>query len=226
MDMKYFTEYQQEKHDICEYGRRLYQRGLVGGNEGNLSFRIKNTVLVTPTMESKGCLVLEMILELNLHDGSLASPSDYRESSETLLHISILKANTDLRCVIHAHPVYATALAVIGDPIVATLVPETQFFFGDEIPIAKYAHPGTQTLADSVLPYVKKGCGALLENHGAVTWGKTLKEAFFAMETLESYCQMYMLTKYLANKQNHIPSESIQIINSIRTKVFKLDSEV
>ena len=115
---------------------------------------------------------------------------------------------------------------VIGDPIVATLVPETQFFFGDEIPIAKYAHPGTQTLADSVLPYVKKGCGALLENHGAVTWGKTLKEAFFAMETLESYCQMYMLTKYLANKQNHIPSESIQIINSIRTKVFKLDSEV
>jgi L-fuculose-phosphate aldolase len=205
--MSYVTD-NEAKELICEYGRRIYNRGFVDGNGGNITCKVgDNEAWVTPTMESKGFLNPDMLVKLDM-DGNLLSKSEYKSSSEVKMHLGVMKANSDIQCVIHAHPTYATALAIVGEDIKSSLLPEGMGYFGDKVPIAPFAMPGTYEVPDSVIPFCKgRGHAALLANHGALTWGRTMKEAWFTMEVLENYCHIYILTNYVVGHYKEIPQE-------------------
>lgn len=217
--MSYVTDYE-AKEKICEYGRRIYSRGLVDGNGGNITYKVgDNEVWVTPTMESKGYLNPDMLVKLDL-DGNLLSKSEYRSSSEVKMHLGVLKANNDIQCVVHTHPTYATALAVVGEDVLSDLIPEGFGYFGEYIPVAPFAMPGTYEMSESVEPFCKgRGHAALLGNHGALTWGRTMKEAYFAIEVLENYCKIYFMTKYIIGHHTEIPAEKLakmkEMMNSL-----------
>ena len=195
------------KTEICEYARRLYERGMVAGNDGNLSCRVgENEVWCTPTMESKGYLNPDMLVKVDL-DGNVLEGSN-KVSSEVKVHNAIYRENPAARCVIHAHPVTATAFACCGKPVPATLLPEGVVLFGAEIGVAPYAAPGSKELADSVRPFATVAKACLMENHGALTWGPDMKAAYFSMETLESYCKIFALLNPSFVEPHDVPSSS------------------
>src|SRR5436305_497159 len=100
-----------------------------------------------------------------------------KRSSELLLHLSLLKARPDVRSCIHTHPPHATAFAVDHEPIPKCILPEFEVFLG-EVAIAPYETPGTQAFADTVLPYAKDTDTIILANHGTITYGSDLHDAY------------------------------------------------
>ncbi len=183
------------KETICEIGRRVYNKGFAAANDGNLSIRVgENEVICSPTMICKGFMTPEDICAVDLDGKQIGGKR--KRTSEILLHLTIMKARPDVEAVVHCHPPHATAFAVAGEPIPQCVLPEVEVFMG-EIPIAPYETPGGQKFADTVLPFLKGTSCVILKNHGTVSFGKTLEEAFWKTEILDAYCRILMLSRQL-----------------------------
>src|SRR5215831_2820564 len=183
------------KEQICEIGRRVYARGFAAANDGNITYRLNDReVLCTPTMVCKGFLKPDDICTVDYEGKQLAGTR--RRTSEVLLHLAVYKNRPDVNAVVHCHPPHATAFAVAHEPIPKCVLPEVEVFLG-EVPIAKYETPGNQKFADTIAPYVKDCNTILLANHGTVSWGPTLENAYFNTEIIDAYCRILILSKLL-----------------------------
>jgi L-fuculose-phosphate aldolase len=182
---------EQQKQQICTFGRKLWERGYVASNDGNLSLRVGEDVyLVTPTGISKGDLTPEMVLQIN-GKGELLAPSAYRVSSEWPMHLECYRQRPDVNAVVHAHPVAATAFACARRPLDAPVLGEFLMALG-EVPVAPYGRTGTGEIPKAIRPLLAGHDGILLSNHGALTLGKTLAEAYYRMESLEHTARIYL----------------------------------
>ncbi len=185
------------KQDICDIGRRIYDKGFAAANDGNITVRIsENEVLCTPTMHSKGFLKPDDICLVDMTGKQLAGRK--KRSSEALLHLEIYKQRKDIKSVVHCHPPHATAFAVAREPIPQCVLPEVEVFLGD-IPITKYETPGGQAFADTIIPFVDKTNVIILANHGTVSFGEDVERAYWWTEILDAYCRILMLAKQLGN---------------------------
>ncbi len=185
------------KQDICEMGRRLYNKGFAAANDGNITVRIgENEVLCTPTMHSKGFLKTEDICTMDM-TGKQTSGIKKR-SSEALLHLEIYKKRLDIKSVVHCHPPHATAFAVAREPIPQCVLPEVEVFLGD-VPITRYETPGSKAFAETILPFVEKTNVIILANHGTVSYGIDVEQAYWWTEILDAYCRILMLARQLGN---------------------------
>ena len=183
------------KEQICEIGRRLYNRGFAAANDGTITVRLNDQeLLCTPTMVSKGFMKPDDICKVDYEGKQLAGSK--RRTSEVLLHLAVYKNRPDVMAVVHCHPPHATAFAVAHEPIPKCILPEVEVFLG-EVPIAKYATPGDQRLPNTIVPYVKDCNTILLANHGTVTFGPTLENAYFNTEIIDAYCRILILSKLL-----------------------------
>jgi L-fuculose-phosphate aldolase len=183
------------KEQMCEIGRRLYQRGFAAANDGNITVRLNDKeLLCTPTMVSKGYMKPEDICKVD-YDGKQLAGSRKR-TSEVLLHLVVYKLNPNVGAVVHCHPPHATAFAVAHEPIPKCVLPEVEVFLG-EVPISRYETPGGQKFADTIAPYVKDCNTILLANHGTVTFGPTLENAYFNTEIIDAYCRILILSRML-----------------------------
>ncbi len=186
----------QLKEQICEIGRRVYNKGFAAANDGNISIRVgDNEVLCSPTMICKGFMTPEDICAVDLDGNQIAGKR--KRTSEILLHLAIMKARPDVKAVVHCHPPHATAFAVAREPIPQCILPEIEVFLG-EIPLAPYETPGGQKFAETVLPFLKPGTNAmLLTNHGTVSFGPDLETAYWRTEIVDAYCRILILSKQL-----------------------------
>lgn len=183
------------KQDICDIGRRIYDKGFAAANDGNITVRIgENEVLCTPTMHSKGFLKPDDICTIDMTGKQIAGRK--KRSSEALLHLEIYRQRPDVKSVVHCHPPHATAFAVAREPIPQCVLPEVEVFLGD-VPITKYETPGGQAFADTVLPFVSKTNVIILANHGTVSYGETVERAYWWTEILDAYCRILMLARTL-----------------------------
>ncbi len=123
-----------------------------------------------------------------------------KRTSEILLHLAIMKARPDVKSVVHCHPPHATAFAVAREPIPQCVLPEVEVFLGD-VPITKYETPGGQEFADTILPFVHKTNVIILANHGTVSYGETVEQAYWWTEILDAYCRMLMLARDLGTRE-------------------------
>ena len=149
--------------DIVEVGRRLYARGLIGGNEGNVSVRKGDTLFVTPAGVCKGFLTPEMIVRTDLEGRPQGGG---RASSEILMHTAVYRRRADVRAVVHAHPPTATGFAAAGIPLDRPLIAEAVVTLG-AVPIIPYGQPSTTELAQSVGDAICTAHALLMANHGA-----------------------------------------------------------
>src|SRR5215510_805497 len=141
------------KEQICEIGRRLYNRGFAAANDGNITIRLNDKeILCTPTMVSKGFMKPEDLCKVDYNGKQLAGTR--KRTSEVLLHLAVYKERPDVQSVVHCHPPHATAFAVAGEPIPKCVLPEVEVFLGI-VPMAVYAMPGTQQFADTIVPFLK-----------------------------------------------------------------------
>ena len=160
---------QQLRDGIVEVGRRLYARGYVASNDGNISVRLDEArILTTPKSVSKGFMTPEMMVVTDLAGKKISGERD--PSSELLMHLEVYRNRPDVRAVVHAHPPLATGFAVAGIPLDRAVLAEVITTLGS-IPIAEYGTPSTQELPDAVRQYIKAHDGLLLANHGALTVG-------------------------------------------------------
>ena len=183
------------KELICEIGRRVYNRGFAAANDGNLSIRVgENEVICSPTMICKGFMTPEDICAVDLDGNQIGGTR--KRTSEILLHLTIMKHRPDVKAVVHCHPPHATAFAVVGEAIPQCILPEIEVFMG-EVPIAPYETPGGQAFADTVVPFLTGTNTIILKNHGTVSFGKDLEDAYWKTEILDAYCRILLLAKQL-----------------------------
>lgn len=205
----------QLKLEICDIGRRIYNKGFAAGNDGNISYRLgANEVLCTPTMVSKGFLKPDDLCIVDM-EGKQKS-GQRKRTSEILLHLAIMKKRPELKSVVHCHPPHATAFAVAREPIPQCVLPEVEVFLGD-VPITKYETPGGQAFADTILPFVEKSNVIILANHGTVSFGETVEKAYWWTEILDAYCRILMLAKDLG-RVNYFSEEKERELLDLKSK--------
>jgi len=198
------------REEMCEIGRRVYAKGFAAANDGNISYRLgEDRVLCTPTRVSKGFMKPDDLCIVDM-DGKQVS-GHRKRSSEILLHLSIMKARPDIKACVHCHPPHATAFAVAHEPIPKCTMPEFEVFLG-EVAITPYETPGTQAFADTVLPYVKDTDTILLANHGTITAGSDLMDAYFKTEIIDAYCRILILTKQIGRTQYYSDEKAAELI--------------
>lgn len=208
----YLTD-EQAQEAILAAGRKIYQRGLVAANDGNLSVRVgDNALWVTPTGVCKGDMTQEMLVKLDL-DGNLLEGSR-KPSSETKMHLRIYRENPAVRAVVHAHPPAATAFACAGLPLDKPVLQEAVVFLG-AVPVAPFALPGSAAVADSVAPFCQDYRALLLEYHGAVTWGETMEQAHYRLECLEQMAQVTLHLRTLGCDRT-MPEGLVRDLESLR----------
>jgi L-fuculose-phosphate aldolase len=203
---------------MLDVGRRLWTKGYVAANGGNISVRIdEDELLITPTGVSKGFMSEDMIIKMNMDGKVISKKNKYRPSSEVKMHIQVYKQRDDVKSVIHAHPPYCTSFAVAGIPLDKCVLPEAILTLGS-VPIAPYGTPSTQEVPDSIKEYIKDSDAILLANHGALTVGLDLMDAYHRMETLEHTANIIHLANALGNV-NTIPEEEIEKLMNIRRRM-------
>lgn len=176
--------YETQRLLICELGRRMWQKSWLAGGDGNLSRRLgEGLFLVTPAGVGKGFLTPDMLVVVNAR-GETAEPGSYRPSSETALHLECYRRRKDVGGVCHAHPPAATAFACARQNLEAPFLSEALMTLG-AVPCAPYGRSGTPDLPASAGPLLETHNALLLSNHGAVTLGRDLDEAYQRMETVE-----------------------------------------
>ncbi len=205
----------QLRREIIEVGRRTYERGYVASNDGNISARVdENRVLITPTGVSKGFMKEEDLVLVDM-DGKVLTPGK-RASSEVFMHLRIYKERPDVNSVCHAHPIYATGHAVAGLSLEKCVLPEVIIVLGG-IPLVEYGEPGTEEFFKPILKYLKDHDAFLLANHGALTIGSSVLNAYHKMETLEHFAHISFVAQQLG-RVNVLPKEDVQALLEARRR--------
>jgi L-fuculose-phosphate aldolase len=204
------------KKQMCEVGRRMYDRGMVAANDGNISVKVAdNEFLCTPTGVSKGFMTPEMICKVDINGNVLQANKGFKPSSEIKMHLRVYKERPDVKSVVHAHPMYGTSFAIAGIPLTQPIMPEAVIALGC-VPIAEYGTPSTNEIPDAVEKYLQNYDAVLLENHGALSYGDGLMNAYFKMESLEFYAQLLYLSKQLGGPKE-LSDNQVQTLYNLRS---------
>lgn len=205
------------KKMIVEIGKRIWTRGYVASNDGNMTVKLnENELLTTPTGVSKGFMTTEMIIKVDMNGKVLSGSKDYRPSSEVKMHLEVYRERPDVKSVVHAHPPYATCFAVAGIPLNKCVLPEAIIVIGS-VPIAPYGLPSTMEIPEKIRPFVQQSDAILLANHGALTFGSDLLNAYHKMETLEHTASIVWKAIQLGNL-NVLPDTERDRLMALRDK--------
>ena len=204
------------KKQICEVGHKIYDKGFVAANDGNISVKVNdNEYYCTPTGVSKGALTPDMIIKVDGQGRKLEGTLN--PSSEIKMHMRVYQKRPDVGAVVHAHPPVATAFTVANVPLDQYILPEAVLTIGT-IPTCEYGTPSTMEIPDSLDPYLQNHDAFLLKNHGALTVGNTLTKAFFLMEEVEFNAKICKFARELGGV-DEIPCEQLEKLMELRKKM-------
>jgi L-fuculose-phosphate aldolase len=183
------------KHRMVDIGKRMWSREYTDGNGGNLTIRVgDNLVLCTPTLVSKGFMTMEQMCLVDMEGKQIAGK--FQRTSECMTHLAIMKRQPKCKACCHAHPPHGTAFAVAGVRPPTCMVPEADVFLG-EIGLAQYGTPGTPAVAEAVGICGVDHMAVLMINHGVITWGKDVEDAYWKMENVEALCKVVWVASQL-----------------------------
>jgi len=200
-----------ERHfaaEIAAFMRRLYRQGLTTTSGGNLSYRIGDVILMTPGGTDKGRLKACEIGRLDLHSGRIID-AGFKPTCESEMHLAIYRACPEVSAIVHVHPVTASAFAASGCKISNTLLAESYSVLG-AVGQVEYCTFGTPELAYRVAEQAKKYHTMIMKNHGALTTGQSLLEAFDRLEVLENAAKTTLICEYLLRSPQPIAPELLR----------------
>lgn len=203
------------KIQICEIGKRIYDRNMAAANDGNISVKLNDKEwLCTPTGVSKGFMTPDYICKVDAQGNIIHAVGNYRPSSEIKMHMRVYEKRSDVNAVVHAHPAFATSFAIAGIPLTQPIMPEAVIFLGC-VPIVEYGTPSTMEIPDNIEKYLQHYDAVLLESHGALTWGHDLINAYHKMESLEFYAELLYRSKMLGGPKELSPAQ-VQKLYDVR----------
>jgi len=188
------------RDQIVRFAELLYMRGYAHGTTGNISVRIDDVMLVTPTNSCMGLLEAERISAVAA-DGRLLSGD--KPSKETFLHLAMYEERASAAAVVHLHSTHSVAVSILADTDPANaLLPLTAYHHMKvgRLPLIPYVRPGDMRLADEVRAHARETHAMLLANHGPVVAGKSLMDAVAIAEELEETAKLTLLTEGRAVK--------------------------
>lgn len=202
------------KLQICDIGRRLWQRAYVDGNGGNIAIKVGDDLaLCTPTLISKGFMKPEDMCLVDLEGNQLAGTK--KRTSEILMHLQIMKRQPRAVATVHCHPPYATGFAVAGVEPPTCMIPEYEVF--SSVAIAPYRTPGTPEMGKLVSDLVDKHNTILMANHGVVSWShNNVEDAYFKMEILEAYCRTVLVASQLGKPVKTMTPDQLKDLLKIK----------
>jgi L-fuculose-phosphate aldolase len=193
--------------DVCH---RLYEKEFVAATDGNVSLRLPNGhILTTRSGVNKGAVTLKDLVEVTVEGEKISGKSrqrTFKPSTEIGMHLFIYRRRPDVRAIVHAHPPYATGFATARIPMDRFVFPEVIVGLG-EIPLAEYATPSTQEVPESLTPYVKTHDAILLANHGVVSMGGDVWDAYFKLEKVEHAAHTIFVARLLGGVNELSPLE-------------------
>jgi L-fuculose-phosphate aldolase len=203
------------KEEICDVGKRLWQRAYVDGNGGNIAVRVcDDLVLCTPTLVSKGFMKPDDMCFVDLEGNQYCG--NKKRTSEILMHLEIMKRQPRAVATVHCHPPHATAFAVAQVEPPTCMIPEIEVFIG-RVPIAPYRTPGTPEMGKLVADLVDNHNTVLMGNHGAVSWSHVnVEDAYFKMEILEAYCRTVWVASQLGAPLKTFSATQLQDLLKIK----------
>ncbi|PIE67047.1 MAG: class II aldolase [Deltaproteobacteria bacterium] len=220
--------YIQVRKEIIECCQWLSRHGYFGSQlsaGGNVSVRLADAdaLAITPSakpyMDLKPADICVIDLDLNPIDGAL------KPSIETGMHAGIYRQRADVGAVVHTHQPYASILSLINQPIPA-LFDEVCMTIGETVDVIPYAFSGTQELADHVRRSVTNGCQCfIMQNHGALSLGKKLAEAWKNSELLEKCARVYHMALATGRAVNALPQSALEWITAMRAQTIRNEDE-
>ena len=197
------------RQEICHAARQIAQAGYVAANDGNLSARCPDGhILVTPTGVYKGDVEPEQLLEVT-PEGEVVWDGGLGASSETPMHLALYRQCPDLGGVVHTHSPYALCMASLEEDLTRPITADMVLLLG-RVPCLPYLTLGTEKLAQAVAEAGIEYNAVLLAHHGAVTWGRDLKEAWYRTQALEQYCRQLYLQKSMGLPLKEIPPDEVE----------------
>jgi L-fuculose-phosphate aldolase len=209
------------KEQICDIGRRLWQRAYVDGNGGNIAIRVaEDLVLCTPTLVSKGFMKPDDMCLVDLAGNQLLGPKP--RTSEILMHLQMMQRQPKDIASVHCHPPYATAFAVAGIEPPTCMIPEFEVFCA--VAVAPYGTPGSPEMGRLVADLVEKYNTILMANHGVVTWSHNcVEEAYWRTEIIEAYCRTITVAAQLGKPLNTFRPDQLKDLLKIKQSLGFVD---
>jgi L-fuculose-phosphate aldolase len=207
-------KYKSERKEVAKFMRRLYSHGLTTTTGGNVSLKITdNLIAITPSATDKGNMKWKEVGLMTMSGENLTP--DLKPSIESEMHLSVYRKKEEVKAIVHAHPTFATAFTAMKNRINIKLTAEACAIL-EEPTFVPYALMGTKKLAELVSNCIDKSDILLLENHGILTIGKNLLQAFDKIEVLENAARMTLIVDFAGNKKS-LSKEKIKEIE----KLFK-----
>lgn len=209
------TRWLEERRKVLETARLLEEKGLVVGTSGNVSLRIgrEELLAITPHGRYYDELSPQDIVVIDFEAENVEG--ELPPSVESLLHIAIYRKRPDVRAVVHAHPPFASALAIAGKEI-PVILDDQAAYLGGEVKLARYALPGSPELAEAVLPALGERNAVLIANHGIIAVGQDLKRAFTACQLVEKAALSFILASALGRVNELEPQAKEALLNYFR----------
>lgn len=191
---------------ICDAGKVLYERGLIGPTDGNLSARVGERYLVcTPTASHKGELRPDELVKLAL-DGRVTGAG--RPSTELKMHLAIYAARPEVACIVHAHPPCAVGLSVAGLSLAEPVVPEILFAMG-RVPTVPYSTPTTGDVPEAIASILAECDAFILARHGSVVLCADPREGVMRTEIIEHTAKITLAAR-LAGGATPLPRGEVE----------------
>jgi L-fuculose-phosphate aldolase len=183
------------RDELVRVCRELQRRGLIAATDGNVSCRLPSgEFLITPSGVSKGDLQAADVLRIDADGRTLGGSGN--ASSEVRVHLTVYARRPDVHAVVHAHPPMLTAFTLAGVAFRADVLPEVWAAIGP-VPTVPYATPSTAELARAIEPFIAGHEALLLERHGSLTLGRSLREAYQRLDKLEHACRVLFYAQLL-----------------------------
>jgi L-fuculose-phosphate aldolase len=210
------------KQKLVEVCHKVYEKGFVAAYDGNISARSENnTIIITRSGICKGNVTVNDIIEIDLN-GKIISCKG-KISTEHKIHLYAYQKRNEVNAVVHCHPVYATTFALLGEGLEKHYLPEVLLTIG-KVPLCKYATPSTEKVPLSLEPYINYSWAVLLQNHGAVTLGKNLDDAYSKMEKLEHAAKIILLAR-LIGKPRELSKKNINELLKISERTYEITQD-
>ncbi|MDH4093876.1 MAG: aldolase [Betaproteobacteria bacterium] len=206
----------QLRESLAMFGRSLYERGYAHGSSGNLSVRLPDGLLVTPTNSCLGRLDPAKVAKLDRAGNHVSGD---KPSKEGFLHLAMYEARESAQAIVHLHCTHCVAVSCLKHADASNVLPPITAYHVMRIgrlPLIPYHRPGDRALAEAVRDKAKKHHAVLLANHGPVVAGKSLEDAVYNAEEMEETAKLHLLltgreTRYLdaariADLEAHFPS--------------------
>lgn len=206
------------RQQVVEFGCRMHEAKLVRDGQGNISVLDEDSgyIVITPTTIPYKTRKPEDICVVDRNRTLIEG--NFPPTSEIALHMVFYRQRPDIRAIVHSHPLYTTAIGVIGEAEMPVVINEAAFHLGASLPVANYGRPGTEELAEITVESTGSGVGAIMAYHGLVTVGKSLKLAYEATLAAEDTAQVVILARAMSGRVVPMEAEEASILHEMFVK--------